>query len=215
MLQSFRSRKSGVLLWVLMAMLVVGLAGVGVGVSGGLGTREVAAVGDQGIPADAYARAMEQQLREMNRQTGRSLTMEQARAAGLDRQVLAQLLNEAALDGEAATLGLATSDARVREEILTIPAFRGAEGFDPTTYRSALERTGFTPASFEASLRADATRTLVSTGLTSATRPGDGFATHLLTYAGEAPDLRLAAPRCEPAAHAHPRADRCRPHGRA
>lgn len=186
MLQSFRSRKSGVLLWVLMAMLVVGLAGFGVGVSGGLGSREVAAVGDQGIPADAYARAVEQQLREMNRQTGRSLTMEQARAAGLDRQVLAELLNEAALDGEATALGLSASDARVREEILAIPAFRGAQGFDPTTYRSALERTGFTPATFEASLRADITRGLVSTGIASATRPGDGFATRLLTYAGEA-----------------------------
>lgn len=186
MLQSFRSRKSGVLLWVLMAMLVVGLAGFGVGVSGGLGSRDVAAVGDQGIPASDYGRAMEQQLRDMGRQTGRGITMEQARAAGIDRQVLAQLLNEAALDGEAMTLGLSTSDARVREEILTIPAFRGPQGFDPTTYRSALERTGYTPATFEASLRADATRRLVSNGLTSATRPGDGFASRLLAYAGEA-----------------------------
>lgn len=186
MLQSFRSRKSGVLLWVLMAMLVVGLAGFGVGVGGGLGSRDVAAVGDQGIPADVYARAMEQQLRDMNRQTGQSLTMEQARAAGLDRQVLAQLLNEAALDGEATKLGLSASDARVRAEILTIPAFRGAQGFDATTYRGALERTGFTPASFEATLRADITRTLVGNGIASATRPGDGFTTRLLTYAGEA-----------------------------
>ena len=42
MLQSFRSRKSGVLLWVLMAMLVVGLAGFGVGVGGGLGISRAA-----------------------------------------------------------------------------------------------------------------------------------------------------------------------------
>lgn len=199
MLQSFRSRKSSVLLWILMGMLIVGLAGFGIGVGGGIGTREVASVGDEGIDADVYARALDQQLRGIAQQTGRSLPIEEARQFGIDRQVLSQLLNEAALDGEAADLGLSTGDDRVRDLVLAMPAFRGADGaFDRDTYVAALERAGYTPETFEAVLRADTTRGLITTGLQSATRAGDAAGRRLLAYAGEARRfewLRLDASR--------------------
>ena len=48
MLGSFRNRRAGVFIWLLMAALVVGLAGFGIGVGGGLSTRT--------SPASATAR---------------------------------------------------------------------------------------------------------------------------------------------------------------
>ena len=71
-----------------MAALVVGLAGFGIGAGGGLSSQNVARVGDRPVTADDYARAMQQELRALNAQIGRSLTMAEARQYGVDRMVL-------------------------------------------------------------------------------------------------------------------------------
>ena len=83
---------------------------------------------------------MQQELRALQQQTGRSLTMAEARQYGVDRMVLARLVNDAALDGEATRLGLSTGDAAVREQVMATPAFRGSDGkFSPETYQAALQ----------------------------------------------------------------------------
>ena len=71
MLGSFRNRRAGVLIWALMAALVVGLAGFGIGAGGGLTSSSVASVGSQQIDTDEYVRAMQQEMRALNAQIGR------------------------------------------------------------------------------------------------------------------------------------------------
>ena len=102
MLGTFRNRRAGVLIYALLAALVVGLAGFGIGAGRGHLQRQVARVGDVPVTAEDYVRAMQQELRALTQQTGRSLTMAEARQYGVDRMVLARLVNDAALDGEAA-----------------------------------------------------------------------------------------------------------------
>ena len=69
-------------------------------------------------------------------QQGVQITPDQARAVGLDRQVLAQLLQEASLDAQAAKLGLAISDAMIAERITSNKAFQGPNGqFDANRFR--------------------------------------------------------------------------------
>ena len=69
---------------------------------------------------------------------------------GVDRMVLARLVNDAALDGEAARLGLSTGDEAVRDQVMATPAFQGPDGkFGRDTYVDALERIGLRPADFE------------------------------------------------------------------
>lgn len=185
MLKMFRAGRSNVLIWVLMGLLVIGLAGIGIG-TGGLGTRNVASVGGRDISAEAFARAMDQELRAISGQIGRSLTIEEARQFGVERMVLSRLVNDAALDEEAERLGLRASDAMVRDQIEATPGFRGAGGaFDPETYRFALQRTGLEPSEFEALLRAEAARGLVATAVQSATALPDTAALSLLGFLGE------------------------------
>ena len=93
---------------------------------------------------------MQQELRALTQQLGRDLPMAEARQYGVDRMVLARLVNDAALDGEAARLGVSTGDATVREQVIATPAFQGPDGkFDRATYADALDRIGLRPAQFE------------------------------------------------------------------
>ena len=63
--------------------------------------------------------------------------MEQARAFGLDRQVLQQTIAEAALDEEARRLGLGQSDAETMRMIISDPNFKGVGGnFDPQRFQA-------------------------------------------------------------------------------
>ena len=129
---------------------------------------------------------MQQELRALTQQTGRSLTMTEARQFGVDRMVLARLVNDAALDGEAQRLGLSTGDDAVRAQVMATPAFQGSDGkFSRETYVAALERAGLRPADFEELLRREATRELLARGVQSAAAMPDTAAATVLGFLGE------------------------------
>jgi peptidyl-prolyl cis-trans isomerase D len=186
MLGSFRNRRAGVFIWLLMAALVVGLAGFGIGVGGGLSSQNVARVGDRPVPADEYARAMQQELRALNAQIGRSLTMAEARQYGVDSMVLGRLVNDAALDDEAARLGISTGDDTVRDQVTATPAFRGSDGqFNRENYTYALEQAGLRPAEFEDLLRRESSRELLATGVQAPATLPETEALTVLGFLGE------------------------------
>ena len=74
-------------MWAIMAMAMVGLGGFGVTNLGG-SVRTVGTVGDQEISVDDYARALNQQMRQIGQSTGMSVTFEMAQAFGVDQGVL-------------------------------------------------------------------------------------------------------------------------------
>lgn len=186
MLNIFRAGRSNVLIWALMALLVLGLAGFGIGV-GGLGGGSIAQVGSRDIEAEAYARALDQELRAMSGQLGRALPMEEARQFGIDRAVLARLVNDAALDAEAERLGLSSGDAAVRDAVTSQTAFRGLAGeFDREAYRFALEGAGLTPPEFEAMLRDETTRGIIAASVQAPVAMPDTAALTILGFLGEA-----------------------------
>lgn len=188
MLGSFRNnRRSGIFVWALMVAIMVGLAGFGISVGGGLGgSPNVAVVGSEKVTADDYVRAMQQELRALQQQVGRSLPMTEARQYGVDGMVLGRLVNDAALDGEAARLGISTGDDAVRQQVLATPAFRGASGqFDKATYEAALDRAGLRPDQFEAILRAEASRNLLASAVPAAAEMPDTEAKTVLAFLGE------------------------------
>ncbi|MCA3443406.1 MAG: SurA N-terminal domain-containing protein [Rhodobacter sp.] len=156
-----KRKGSVVLVWVLMAMLIAGLGGFGVTNFGG-GTARIATVGDRPIEVTDYARALQQELQAFSAQIGQPVTMEQARTLGLDSQVRQRLITAAALDNEAARVGLSVGDARVAQEIMANDAFKGVTGaFDRETYRFTLERNNLTEPAFETRVREDLSRSLL------------------------------------------------------
>ena len=100
--------------------------------------------------------------------------------------VLARLVNDAALDDEAARLGLSTGDVAVREQIMKTPAFQGTDGnFDRDSYTYALERINLNPSEFETLIRRESTRNLLATGVQAAAAMPETAATTVLDFLGE------------------------------
>lgn len=171
--------------WVLLGLLILGLGGFGVtNLSGGVSP--VGSVGDEDIAIDDYARALQQEMNAVEAQAGGPVTFAEAQAAGLDRAVLSRLVNAAALDNEAAQLGLSIGDDNLARQIREIPAFQGPGGtFDRDAYGFALDRAGLTEARFETQLRKETARTLLQGAIVRGTRMPDSHADTIMTFIAE------------------------------
>lgn len=148
-----------ILVWILMALLVVGLAGFGIDGFLSQTVRSIGQVGGRDISTTSYSRALQQEIRSIEQQVGQSIPFAQLQAMGLDSQVRARLVTQAALESEAARIGISAGDESVQRTITAIPAFQGPGGaFDRDTYRFTLQNAGQTPSEFEADIRRDAAR---------------------------------------------------------
>jgi peptidyl-prolyl cis-trans isomerase D len=140
---------------ILVGLLVVSFAVWGIAdIFTGYGQQTLIRVGDTEITAQDYARAQQEVLRSMSQQAGRSLSLQEARAAGLDTRVLERLIGGAAVDTHAKHLGLGISDDALLAQITKDPAFQdGAGNFSPLAFQAALRNIGMTEAGYLYSLR--------------------------------------------------------------
>jgi peptidyl-prolyl cis-trans isomerase D len=137
-----------------MAVVVGGLV-VAFGVWGigdifrGFGLSTVAKVGRTEISIDEFRIRYNDQLQRFGRQIGRPISAEQARAFGIEQQLLGQMIAFAALDERARQLRLIISDADLRKRIMEDPAFRGLTGtFDQNVFLQRIRDSGFSEQRF-------------------------------------------------------------------
>ncbi|CAN1574186.1 periplasmic folding chaperone [Paracoccaceae bacterium] len=174
-----------VAVWLLMAMLILGLGGFGVTSFSGEVT-EVGRVGSAVISADAYARTFQNQVRTVSEQFGQQLSTQDALAFGLDRQVLQDLAASAAMDNEATSVGLSVGDAVVATKLISMDAFKGVSGsFDREVYTFQLDRLNQSSAEFENGLRGDVTRDLLRGMIASGITAPDMMTGKLYDWIGE------------------------------
>jgi peptidyl-prolyl cis-trans isomerase D len=159
MLRGIRKASSNWLGKTIMAV-VMGVLIVSFGIWGiadifrGFGQSTLATVGHTEISINEFRQLYTDKLQQLGRQFGRPLTMDQARAFGLDRQLLQQTIAEAALDEEARRLGLGQSDEETRRMILADPNFRGVNGnFDRGRFESMIRQFGFSEQRYVADQR--------------------------------------------------------------
>ena len=156
-----KKKGKGAVVWVLMGLLILGLGGFGVTNFGGT-IRSIATVGQVEIGVNDYARALEQEMRSLTRQLGQPVAMDQLQAFGRDAQIRAALITGAALENEAARIGISVGDAEVAQQITGAAQFQGLNGaFDRESYAFALRQQGLTEAEFEDRLRAETARTIL------------------------------------------------------
>lgn len=179
-------------MWIIMGLLFVGLAGFGAtNLSGNV--RTVGAVGDKPISVDDYVRAVQQELRALSAQAGQAVSFRDVQQAGVTDQILAQLVTTAALDHEAAALGISISDERLGREIVRIPAFQGINGqFDRAAYTQALQNNGFNEAEFEEDLREETARTILQGAVLSGNPMPSAYADTVLGHVAETRDFTFA-----------------------
>ncbi|WP_395003857.1 SurA N-terminal domain-containing protein [Cypionkella sp.] len=180
-----KRRGASVMAWILMAMLIGGLGGFGVTNFGG-GVSSIGSVGTQKITVDDYARAMRNQMNAMSQRLGQPITFQMAQAFGLDKQVLQAVIDNAALDNEAARIGLSVGDKSVLAKLNAIDAFKGIDGkIDPLIYDQVLKQNNMTKASFEAGIRADTARQLLQTSVATGIATPATLIDKVAAWAGE------------------------------
>lgn len=124
---------------------------------------DVAEVGKTPITVDQYRAALQREIQQASSRFGSYLTMDQARAFGLDTQVLARLMAEAALDDEARTRGLGVTDQVVAESISADPAFQTPGGqFDRSYFQQVLRSVGYSEAMYVAEQRNTLLRQMIA-----------------------------------------------------
>jgi peptidyl-prolyl cis-trans isomerase D len=159
MLRGMRKASSNWLGKIVMAV-VMGVLIISFGIWGiadifkGFGQSSLAKIGGTEISTDQFRQIYMDRLQQLGRQFGRPLTAEQARAFGLDRQVLQQTIAEAALDEEARRMGLGQSDAETMRMIYADPNFKGLNGaFDPARFQATVRQFGYTEQRYLAEQR--------------------------------------------------------------
>lgn len=195
--------------WVVVGIVLVGLAGFGTGgLSGNI--RSIGTVGEKDVSVASYQRALNGQIRSLSAQFGQQISFQQAQAFGLDQVALNQVVLLRTLDNEASELGVSVGDERVFERLQAIPSFQGASGFNRETYRLALQQSGQSEAEFEAGIREETARTLLQGAVISGIPAPDAYADALVQYISEtrsitwavvdADDLTAPVPGATPAA---------------
>jgi peptidyl-prolyl cis-trans isomerase D len=187
-----KGKASNFFVWVILLLLIVGLAGFGATNFGG-SVQSVGRVGDTEIEINRYALEMQQELRAMAAQQGRTVPMVEATELGLPQAVLGRVVGQAAMEDEAAALGLSVGDEAVSAQILAIPAFQGVDGnFDRQAYQFTLESSGLSVAEFEQRIRTETAANLVQSAVASGVILPPVFTERLYAYAREARDVTWA-----------------------
>src|SRR5262249_27432294 len=159
MLRGLRKASSNwlgkIILAAVVGFLIISFAIWGIGdIFRGFGRSTVAKIGRTELTVDQFRMLYNDRLQQFARQLGRPISGDQARAMGIDRLVLSQIVAEFLLDERARQLGLALSDAEVSRYITNDPSFRGPNGqFDRFRFEQIIRNAGYTEARYVAEQR--------------------------------------------------------------
>lgn len=160
MMESLRRGASGWVAKIFLSILVFSFAIWGVAdVFRGYGMSSLARVGKTEISAEEYRQALQTEINTLSARFGRRLTLEQARAFGIDNRVLSRLVGAAVLDATARDLGLAVPDTAIAEAIRNDQNFKGPDGkFNRNMFDEVLRQNGFSEGRYFAERKAAAVR---------------------------------------------------------
>lgn len=191
MAKSAAKKVSNVFVWIILGLLMIALAGFGIGSFGGSATR-LGLVGEVEITAQDYARALEQEIRAQIERSRMPVNLADLRARGTDEAVLRSLVARAALEDQARRMRLSVSDEDVAEQITGIEAFQGLDGaFDRQSYEFVLSQQGLSTSEFEETVREDTARAILQAGVVGAVQAPDLFIDAIVAYEGETRDATI------------------------
>jgi peptidyl-prolyl cis-trans isomerase D len=135
---------------VIMGGLIISFAIWGIGdIFRGFGLNSALKIGNTEITVEQFRQYYTERLQQLSRQVGRPITPDQARATGIDRQVLSQLVAETTLDQQAKALRLGIGNDEIASRITNDPSFRGLNGqFDHSRFVDIIRQAGFTEGRF-------------------------------------------------------------------
>lgn len=191
MLESIRTATQGVvgkaIMTVVMGLIIVSFVIWGVGdMLRGFTDANVATVGGAKIAGQEFRYEFQRALQQYQRRSRQPFTNEQARAIGLDRQILQQMISEAAIDEEASRLGLDVSNDALRAMITSNPNFQDKSGaFDPQVFASLLRDNDMTERTYVSDLKKNTLRQFMIAALATGVAAPKAMVTTEADYQGQ------------------------------
>ncbi len=194
MLGRMKAKKTNqTVVWSILGLLILGLIGFGRSGIGRGSIRTVAQVGEESVSVDVYAQAMNRAMSDLSRKLRRSVTAAEAKAYGVQSNVLQTLLTTAALDNETRKLGISVGDVAVRTELLKTKSFQKLDGsFDKEAYDYTLKRAGLTTTLYEDIIRKQAARIYLQSAIATGLKSEGTQAKAMLAYNRERRDYTWA-----------------------
>jgi peptidyl-prolyl cis-trans isomerase D len=150
------------------------------------GHHAVITAGSTTVSITEYRLAYDRQINMLQQQIGQRISREQAKAYGIDNQVLAQLVSGAVLDEQARKLGLGFSKDRLAELTREEPAFQGPNGqFDRRLFESRLRDLGMRPEDYLKNRAQVAVRQQIVEAVSDGLKAPDTFFKAVALYRGE------------------------------
>ncbi len=188
MLSALRNAAGTWVAKLLLLLLVVSFAvwGISGSLVTGFGGNSVVAAGGTTVSPIEYRLAYDRQISVMSQQFGTRLTREQAKALGIEEQVLGQLVAGAVLDEQASELGLGLSQDKLAQLTMSDPAFQGVNGqFDRQQFEYVLRQVGMRPEDYLANRGQVAIRQQIVEAVSDGLKAPDTFLRAVALYRGE------------------------------
>ena len=127
-----------------------------------------AQVGSTQISADAFRLAYDRERQVLSRQSGRAVSLDQARALGLHTELARRMVTEVVFDEQARKLTLGISEREIARSIVEDPNFspQGSSGFNRNYFEALLRENGLTEAGYVAQRRSVTLRRQIAEALT-------------------------------------------------
>ena len=188
MLSALRNAAGTWVAKLLLVLLVLSFAvwGISGQIATGFGGNSVVTAGGTTVSPIEYRLAYDRQLAVMSQQLGTRLTREQAKALGIEEQVLGQLVAGAVLDEQARELGLGLSQDKLAQLTMSDPAFQGPNGqFDRQQFEYVLRQIGMRPEDYLANRGQVAIRQQIVEAVSDGLKAPDTFLRAVALYRGE------------------------------
>ena len=173
MLIQMRSKIAKVFMFFLFALLILSFAVWGIEDMFRIGGQNaaVAKVGKTEVGRIAFERLFNRQMNTFRQQFGQ-FDINQARAFGLVDQTIQQLVTNALFEEQANELGLAVSEAQIKQEILDEPSFQNElGGFSAGRFQQILSSNNLSEQEYIRILGNDIERQLIVAALDAADAP--------------------------------------------
>lgn len=165
MLTALRSKASSWVVKALLTVLMLSFAVWGVGDflrEAGDKERAVAEVGNEDILTSQLRKQLSATISSVTRQSGITISSEQAKQFGLDQMALNQLIEDRVYSAYGAKLGMRVSRDLILQRIRTFPAFLNEQGqFDPLRFESALRRMEVSESDFAEEFRVSTIKSFI------------------------------------------------------
>ena len=180
--------------WVAKFLLVLLVGSFAIwGISGSLLTgtsTSVITAGDTVVTPNEYRLAYDRQMAAVGRQLGTRLSTEQAKAFGIQNQVVSQLVAGAVLDEQSRAMNLGLSKDRLATLVASDPSFQDFNGrFDRGNFQRVLRSVGMSEEDYLKSRSQVAVRTQIIEAVSDGFKAPDTLVAALAQFESETRDV--------------------------